>query len=84
MQLFDTKQQAIIREILDLLDGLTNNVYENIICATITTIYRNLKDSGQEDIAEYYFDVMTKKINYLYENRDRLEKMEEGEDNDRK
>ena len=77
MQPFGTKQKAIICEILDLLDGLTNNDCENIICAIITSIYGGLKDSGQEEIAEYYFDVMTKKINYLYENRDHLEKIEE-------
>lgn len=84
MQPFGTKQKAIIREILDLLDGLTNNDCENIICTIIASIYGGLKDSGQEEIAEYYFDVMTKKINHLYETRDRLEKFEEREDNDGK
>lgn len=83
MHLFDTKQKKI-REILDLLGGLTNNVCESIICTIITSIYVGLKDSGQKDNAEYFFDAMTKKINFLYENRDLLEKMEEGEDNDRK
>jgi hypothetical protein len=77
MQPFGTEQKAIIREILFLLDGLTNNDCENIICTVITSIYGDLKGSGQEEIAEYYFDVMTKKINYLYENRDCLEKIEE-------
>lgn len=76
MQPFDTKQKTIICEILDLLDGLANNDCENIICAIITSIYGGLKDSGQEEIAEYYFEVMIKKINYLYENRDRLDKTE--------
>ena len=84
MRPFDKKQETMIWEILDLLDGLTDKDHTNIICATITTVYGTLKDLGQQEDAEYYFELIVKKINHLYETRDRLEKFEEREDNDGK